>query len=105
MDHERKSRMKEATNELASLISFVNLGSEEMPIEEYVQLVKEEIVDVEFNMVELVNLTWGREIHLGLQLNECNGVDDQPTPIVKLPQAQEYTQLLPYLSILQSLQF
>ena len=31
-------RMKETTNKLASLISFLNLGSEEMPIEEYVQL-------------------------------------------------------------------
>ena len=36
-EHE-KSRMKEVENELASLISFLNLGSEEMHIEEYVQL-------------------------------------------------------------------
>ena len=39
-------------------------------------------------MVELVDLAWGREIHLGLNMNEQpmegNGVDDQPTPIVKL---------------------
>jgi hypothetical protein len=34
-EHE-KTRIKEAANELASLISFLNLGSEEMPIEEYV---------------------------------------------------------------------
>ena len=46
MDHEReKLRMKEVANELASLISSLNLGSKEMPIEEYVQLVEEEIVD------------------------------------------------------------
>ena len=46
MNHERgKLRMKEAINELASLISSLNLGSEEMPIEEYVQLAREEIVD------------------------------------------------------------
>ena len=35
---------------------------------------------------------------MGLDLNEepmeVNGVDDQPTPIVKLPQACEYAQLL-----------
>ena len=36
-DHENE-RLKEAQNELASLISCLNLGSEEMPIEEYVQL-------------------------------------------------------------------
>jgi hypothetical protein len=41
----RNQRIKEATNELASLISFWNLGSEEIPIEEYVQLAGEEIVD------------------------------------------------------------
>ena len=29
-----KLRMKEATNKLASLVSSLNLGSEEMPIEE-----------------------------------------------------------------------
>jgi hypothetical protein len=36
---------KDATNELASLISSLNLGSEDMPIKEYVQLVGEDIVD------------------------------------------------------------
>ena len=91
IDHEReKSRMKEATNKLASLISSLNLGSEEMVIQDYVQLVREEIVDAKSNMAKLVDLTWGREIHLGLILNEepmeGNDVDDQPTPIVKLPQ-------------------
>ena len=38
MDDEReKSKMKEATNELASHVSFLNCGSEETPIEEYVE--------------------------------------------------------------------
>ena len=45
--------MKEARTKLASLISSLNLGSKEMPIEEYVQLIEEEIVDVEDYMVEL----------------------------------------------------
>jgi hypothetical protein len=37
MDDEcEKSRMKEATNEFASLISSLNLGSEDMHVEEYV---------------------------------------------------------------------
>ena len=39
MDDEReKLRIKEVKNELVSLISSLNLGNEEMPIEEYVQL-------------------------------------------------------------------
>ena len=61
--------MKEATNELANLISSLNLGSEDMLIEEYVQLVGKEIVDTKYIMDELVDLAWGREIHLGSNLN------------------------------------
>ena len=49
-------------------------------------------------MVELMELAYGREIHLSLDLNEepikGNDVDDQPTLIVKLPQACENVQLL-----------
>lgn len=46
MDDEHvRSRMKESASELASLISSLNLGSEEMCIKEYVQLVEDEIVD------------------------------------------------------------
>ena len=90
MDDEReKSRMKEAANEIISLISSLKLGSEEMPIEECVQLAPQEIVDAWYNMVELVDLACSREIHLGSDLKEelmeGNDVDDQPTPIVKLP--------------------
>ena len=48
--------MKETTNKLASLISPLNLGSIKMPIEEYVQLVGEEIVDAECSMVELADM-------------------------------------------------
>ena len=74
------------------------LESEEKSIEEYVRLVREKIVDAKVIMVELVGLAWGRKTHLGLNLNEepMKGIDahDQPTPIVKLSQAREYTQLL-----------
>ena len=51
----------------------------------------------------------GREIHLGLHLNEeaieGNDVDDQPTPIIKLPQAHEYVQLLSNLALGHPLEF
>ena len=36
--------MKEATKELASLISSLNMWSEEMHIQEYVQLAREEML-------------------------------------------------------------
>lgn len=55
-DEHEKSRMKDVKIKLASLISSLNLGSEEMLVEEYVQLAKEEIVDVEYKMAKLVNL-------------------------------------------------
>ena len=46
MIHEcEKSRMKEATKKLTSLVSSLSLGCEEMPIEGYTHLVGEEIVD------------------------------------------------------------
>ena len=45
-------------------------------------------------MVELVDVAWSRETHLGLNLNEeplkRNDVDYQPILIVKLPQTHEY---------------
>ena len=75
----------------------LNLGSIETPIEEFVQLAREE-VDVEYTLLELLDLAWGREIHFSLDLNkepmEGNSVDDQPTPIFKHPKACEYDQIL-----------
>jgi hypothetical protein len=71
----------------------VNLESEELPIDEGMQLVGEEIVDAEYKMVELMHMAWGGEIHLGLDLNEelleGNDVDDQPTTIVMHLEAHE----------------
>ena len=43
-----------------SLVSSLNLGSEEMPVEEYVPLTREEIVDAKYNMIELVDLALDR---------------------------------------------
>ena len=65
---------------MTSLNHSLNIGSEEMPIEGYVQLVGEEIVDAKYNMVELVDLAWDREILWVLHLNEDpmegNALDD-----------------------------
>ena len=51
-----------------------------MLFEEYVQLAGEDVVDAKYIMAKLVDLAWGREIHLGLDLNEepmkGNDVDD-----------------------------
>ena len=67
------------------------------------------IVGVEYNMAKLVDLAWGRKIHLGLDLNEepmeGNDVDDQPTPIVKLFQAHKYAKLLSNFGVKHPLEF
>lgn len=73
-----------------------------MPIKVYVQLAREKIVDVEYNMAELADLAQNKEIHLvSIQMkNQWRGMvwmTDQ-TPIVKLPQAYEYAH---YYQILQ----
>ena len=45
MDHEHETlRMKETTNKLVSLNSSLNFGSEEMPIQEYVQLARDKLL-------------------------------------------------------------
>ena len=98
MDGEcKKSRMKRSNNKLVSLVSSLNIGSKEFSIESVCNWQEREIVDVEYNTAELVDLAWGKN-HLGLDLIEGpmdgNDVDNRPTPIVKLPQACEYAQLL-----------
>lgn len=64
---------------MASLIFSLNIGSEKMSVEEYVQL-GWEIVDAQCIMAELVDLAWDREIHSSLDLVEElikeNNVDD-----------------------------
>jgi len=60
-------------------------------------------------MVESVNLAQGREVHLGLNLNQEpmkeNDVEDHPTLIIKLPQAREYAQSLSNFAVEHSLWF
>ena len=82
-------RNRESQNQQTSWqVSFIR-GSEEMHVEEYVHWARGEIVDAKYNMVEQVDLAWGREIHLGFYLHkeptEGNDMDDQPTPIVEVP--------------------
>ena len=68
-----------------------------MPIEGYAHLVGEEIVDAYYNKVELVDLAWGREIHLALNWNEepmeGDEVNDRPIPILKPTSLHKYYQI------------
>ena len=95
-DEREKSRIKETTNELASLISSLNPGSEEMLIEEYCNWHVRKLLMQSTTWLSWMDFAWGREIPLGLDLTEepmeAKDVDDQPTPIVKFFQACEYAQ-------------
>ena len=98
MDDEReKSRMKESANDLASLISFLNLGIEEMLIVNMCNWLDRELLME--STTWLVDLPWGGGIHLDSYLNEepmeGNDVDDQPTPSFLKPMGMpNYYQIL-----------
>ena len=76
--------MKESTNELARFISSLNLGSDEIPID--LHLATDKVVDAKYNVAELVDLAWDREVQLDLDCHEDTmegiDVDDQPKPLI-----------------------
>ena len=47
--------MKEA-DELLALIAQLKLGGQELPIQDYVNMIGEDCVEVEYNLSELVNI-------------------------------------------------
>jgi hypothetical protein len=69
-DEHAKSRMKEVTNELASLFSSLNLGVKKCLLKKMCTWQDRN------NMAELVDLAWGREIHLGL-----DGTSEEPVGV------------------------
>ena len=90
-ENERNNKWNDKSHFLFDIVS------EEMLIEEYVQLVQHGWIGG-FGM--------GYKNPFGFKCewraNGGNDVDDKSTPIVKLPQAHEYAQLLSNLSILWS---
>ena len=59
--------MKGATNELANLISSLNLRSEEMPIEKHVPLVGWEIVDAKIQHGQVGGFGMGQRSPYGFR--------------------------------------
>ena len=60
-DQREKSRLIKESKDLALLISKLQLGSDEMSFEEYVVMEGEDIIEVEYCMSELVDMTLGQE--------------------------------------------
>jgi hypothetical protein len=109
-DQREKSRLFKESEDLALLISKLQLGSDEMPFEEYVVMEGEDIIEAEYCMSELVDMALGQRIEpasLDLTAETINplDVDERPPPIVKLTDAQQHAQLLATFFMDNSLDF
>ena len=84
VDEMEKNRMQE---ELGALISKLRLGDDEMSIETYIQMKREEITELELNTDELVDVALGINYAQGFDLNvhlHLIDVEDVIPPTVKL---------------------
>ena len=84
VDEMEKNRMQE---ELGASISKLRLGDDEMSIETYIQMKREEITELELNTVELVDVALGINYAQGFDLNvhlHLIDVEDVIPPTVKL---------------------
>ena len=64
-----KGRRREDLHELGALISKLWLGDDEMLIETYIHMKREEIIELELNVDELVDVTLGINHAQGFDLN------------------------------------
>jgi hypothetical protein len=92
---EKKSRLIKESEDMSLLISKLQLGSYEMPFEEYVVMEGEDIIEVGYCMSELVDMALGQRIELAsldLTAETVNplDVDERPPPIVKLTDTQQH---------------
>ena len=97
VDKREKNKMQEELDELGALISKLRLGDEEMSIETYIQMEREESTKLEQSSNALVDVDLGinhaQGFHLNVDLHSIN-VDDVAPPIVKLSDAQRHASLL-----------
>ena len=98
-DQQEKSRLIKEYQDLALLISKVQLGQDEMPFEDYLTMKGEDIIGAKYCMSELVDMALGQKIKSpGFDLNakplDSLHVGERPPPIVKLANAQHHASLL-----------
>jgi hypothetical protein len=94
VDERGKNRMQE---EFDALISKLRLGDDEMSIETYIRMKKEEIVELELSIHELVDVALGINYVEGFDLNvdiHSVDVDDVAPPTVELSAAKSHASLL-----------
>ena len=109
-DQREKSRLIKESEDMALLISKLQLGSDEMPFEENVVMEGEDVIEAEYCMSELVDIALGQRIEptsLNFTTETVNplDVDERPPPIVKLMDVQQHAQLLATFFMDNSLNF
>ena len=90
------------------MISKLRLGDDEMSIETYIQMEREEIIELELNIDELVDVALGINYAQGFDLNvdmHSVDVDDVAPPTIKLSDAKCHASLLSNFLLNNSLHF
>jgi hypothetical protein len=109
-EQREKSRPIKESEDMALLISKLQLGSYEMPFKKYVVMEGEDIIEAEYCMLELVDMALGQRIEpasLDLIAETVNplDIDERPPPNVKLTDAQQHAHLLATFFMDNSLDF
>jgi hypothetical protein len=100
--------MREQSHELGALISKLRLGDDEMSFETYIPMEREEIIELELSIDELVDAALGINHAQGFDLNvdlHSIDVDDVTPPTIKLGDTKRHASLLSNFLLNNSLHF
>lgn len=74
----------------------LNLGNKDISLEEYVELPRKEIIEVESTTNDLISLALSKDSNIpnGSRDEECKDVDNAPPPCVNLIDARQYVEMI-----------
>ena len=97
-DVREKSMMLKDSEELAFFIGKLQLLSEEMQVDEYIQMDGKDLIEEELTNAELISMALdvaeASPSNLDLNVDPIPNVDDQPPPIVRLSDARHHASML-----------
>ncbi|KAL3698729.1 hypothetical protein R1sor_012805 [Riccia sorocarpa] len=93
-DQRQHCQEKVEAEELISLISALNLGTDAMSSEEYIDLPEERITEIEYTDEEIIELVNPQSQGDSLSADIPESDDDEPPPVVSLAAASNYASLL-----------
>jgi hypothetical protein len=107
VDERGNNRLQEESDELGALISKLRLGDVEILTETYIQIKKEEIIELELNTSKLVDVALGVNYVQGFDLNiDLHSVNvDDVAPTIRLSDAKHHVSLLCNFLLDNSLHF